>query len=72
MKSKLETNEKFLSFDQLEDRTGIKVSTWRVWAAQRRIPIVRLGRRIKMRESDLEKFVEANTVPALAERNTAR
>jgi predicted DNA-binding transcriptional regulator AlpA len=64
-----ESAEKLLSFHELEDRTGIKVQTWRAWAAQRRFPVVHLGRRIKMRESDLQKFVAANTTPALPERD---
>lgn len=60
--------EKLLSFSDLENLTGIKVATWRSWASGRRIPVVRLGRRIKLRESDLQKLIESNLVPALPER----
>ncbi len=59
--------EKLISFEEAQQLTGIKIATWRSWAAQRRIATVRLGRRIKLRVSDLERFVEANTVPARPE-----
>lgn len=60
--------EKLISFEEAQQLTGIKIATWRSWAAQRRIASVRLGRRIKLRVSDLEKFVDAGTIPALPER----
>jgi len=60
--------EKLISFEEAQQLTGIKIATWRSWAAQRRIATVRLGRRIKLRVSDLEKFVDAGTIPALPER----
>jgi len=41
--------EKLFSFQELEPLTGIKVVTWRAWAARRLFPIVRLGRRVKVR-----------------------
>lgn len=60
--------EKLLSFEEAQALTGIRVSTWRAWSAQRRIPIVRLGRRLKIREHDLQKLIDSNVVPALPER----
>jgi excisionase family DNA binding protein len=59
--------QKLYSLAEVAAITGIKEVTWRVWAAQRRVPIVRLGRRIKIRESDLERFISENFVPALRE-----
>jgi excisionase family DNA binding protein len=61
--------DRLISFEQAQSLTGIKVSTWRAWAASRKIPVVRLGRRIKLRESDLEKLVEASLVPARPDRS---
>jgi excisionase family DNA binding protein len=61
--------DRLISFEQAQSLTGIKVSTWRAWAAIRKIPVVRLGRRIKLRESDLEKLVEASLVPARPDRS---
>ena len=60
--------EKLISFEEAQQLTGIKIATWRSWAAQRRIATVSLGRRIKLRVSDLEKFVDARTIPAAPER----
>jgi excisionase family DNA binding protein len=56
--------EKLLSFSDAEILTGMKVPTWRAWTAARRTPVVRLGRQIKLRESDLQKLIESNVVPA--------
>jgi excisionase family DNA binding protein len=61
--------EKLHSFSDAENLTGIKVSTWRAWAAARKIPVVRLGRRIKLRESDLQKLIDSSLVPARPERD---
>jgi excisionase family DNA binding protein len=56
--------DKLLSFQEAQDLTGIKVPTWRAWAAARKVPVVRLGRRVKVRETDLQKLIESNLVPA--------
>jgi excisionase family DNA binding protein len=61
--------DKMHSFDELEKQTGIKVQTWRKWAARRLFPVVRLGRRVKIRESDLQRFIDARVVPAAPERD---
>ena len=60
--------EKLFSFEEAETLTGIKVSTWRAWTARSRVPVVRLGRRVKLRESDLQKLIDSNTIPAPPER----
>jgi excisionase family DNA binding protein len=60
--------DKLVSFKDAEALTDIKVQTWRAWAAQRKFPVVRLGRRVKIRESDLQKLIEPSLVPAAPER----
>lgn len=60
--------ERLISFAEAEEITGIKQTTWRAWAARRRVPVVRLGRRVKLRESDLQKLIESNLIPAVPER----
>jgi len=60
--------EQLYSFEEAAALTGIKVPTWRAWAARRKIPVVRLGRRIKLRESDLKKLIESSLIPARIER----
>ena len=59
--------ERLFGFRELEERTGVKVPTWRLWAAQRRIPIVRIGRLVKVKESDLMRFIDAGYMPAARE-----
>ena len=63
-----------MSVDQLHDLEsagrmlgGVALSTMRRWAAQRRIPIVKLGSRVMVRESDLQKLIEANSIAANGE-----
>ena len=41
---------------------GLSIYTLRSWTSQRKIPFVRLGRRILMRRQDLEDFVTASLV----------
>jgi hypothetical protein len=59
--------EKHYSLTELEILTGYKLATWRKWVLLRKIPVVRFGRRIKVRESDLKKLLDAHYVPALPE-----
>ena len=40
----------------------LSVYTLRAWVYQRRIPFVRLGRRILLRREDIEKLVNKNLV----------
>lgn len=56
--------EKLLRVDEYADRTGMKVVTIRSWIAKRRITFVRLGRSIRIPESELSRLISENTVPA--------
>ena len=42
----------------------ISLHTMRAWIFQKRIPFVRLGRRVLLRRSDLEEFVNRNVIEA--------
>jgi excisionase family DNA binding protein len=55
---------RLLSLVDLETRSSLSRHTWRAWIRQRRLPHVRLGRRIFVREADYEAFVRAGLVPA--------
>ena len=55
---------KLLNLRVVADRTGLGVSTIRRWASQRRIPTVRLGRRVFVDEDDLNKLIDARREPA--------
>ena len=45
---------------------GISPITLRRWIALRKVPAVRLSRRVLLREPDIEKIIQDRTVPAEA------
>ena len=42
----------------------LKTPTIRAWVLGRKIPFVRVGRRVLVRRRDLEQLIESSTVPA--------
>ena len=57
-----------LRVDESADRLGMKVVTIRSWIAKRKIGFVRLGRSIRIPESEISRLISENTVPARAPR----
>lgn len=57
-----------LSVADLEARSGVSRHTWRSWLRARRLPAVRLGRRLLVTEEDFRAYVAQNRVPAHEER----
>ena len=55
---------KLLSLREVQKIVPVGLGTLRRYASQRRIPVVRIGRRVFVAESDLEKLVEARREPA--------
>jgi excisionase family DNA binding protein len=53
-----------LSVMEAAQQAGVSVFTMRAWIRQRRIAHVRLGRRVLIAMSDLERFIEMNRVEA--------
>ena len=51
------------------NKTGLSQACLRRWIAERRIGYVRLGRAIRITNSEIERIVIAGTVPARVERN---
>ena len=47
------------------ERLDLKEVTIRSWMEQRKIGYVRLGRRVAIFESEIERIIEQGTVPAL-------
>jgi excisionase family DNA binding protein len=43
---------------------SLREGTLRVWIAARRIPVVRLGRAVRIPEKAVEDLIAANTIPA--------
>ena len=55
-----------LALDEVADRLRLSLHTVRRWASVRRLPIVKLGRRVLVSENERLKLVDARTVPAHA------
>jgi excisionase family DNA binding protein len=45
---------------------GLSENAIRMWIGQRRLPVVRLGRAVRLRREDLEKMIERNREEAIA------
>ena len=58
-----------LSLHACAELTGRKLSTWRKDVLLRKIPVVRIGRQIRVRRSDLEKLLARGFRPALVSGN---
>lgn len=56
--------ERLLNVKQAGEKLSISVHTVRAWVKERRLPHVRLGRRIAFRPEALEAFVKTNTIEA--------
>jgi excisionase family DNA binding protein len=53
-----------LNVAEAAEMCHLKVSTIRRWIFNRRLPFVKLGRRVLLRSSDIEALIEQNIVPA--------
>lgn len=58
------TSGKLLRLSECAERTGLKVSTWRAKILRREIPYHKIGRAVRVAESDLLALIEAGRVPA--------
>ena len=61
-----------LDADQVAARLGCSLRLVRQFSAERRIPFVKVGRLTRFKPSDVESFVEANTVREIHWDNEAR
>jgi excisionase family DNA binding protein len=53
-----------LTVPQAAEALSLKSSTIRAWVAQRKLPVVRCGRAIRIFVVAVAEFIERNTVPA--------
>lgn len=51
----------------LEAESGVSRYTWRAWIRERRVPHVKLGRRVFVARADFERFLRAGRVEARPE-----
>ena len=61
----VEENQSLLSARQAANMLGIKLSTLRKWTYQRRIPCIRLGRRVLYDPKALKRIIRAGEQRAL-------
>lgn len=60
--------DRLLSVEAASERMGLKPVTLRLWLSQRKLARVKLGRRVFIPESEVQRLIERNTIPALPER----
>jgi excisionase family DNA binding protein len=60
--------ERLLTVREAAARTGHKEATWRAWILLRKVPYHKVGRSIRIAESDLTRLIEESRVPAKASR----
>ena len=61
------TSQEYLSAAELEMRTGVRESTWRLWIRQGKIPHVKLGKRLLISLQDFQQFMQEHHHPAEAQ-----
>jgi len=57
---------RLLTIQAAADRLGISPKTCYEWVYERRLPVVRLGRCLRIPDVELEKLIEDATIPAVA------
>lgn len=58
-------DQSFLTIRQAAESSGLGVSTIRLYIRKRELRAQRVGRRVLIKRSDLEKFVEANPIATI-------
>ena len=59
---------KLFTLQECSELTGHTVATWRAWVLHRKVPFYKIGRSIRIAESDLQSIIERSLVPALGGR----
>lgn len=58
-----------MNFKEGAKELGLSIHTLRLWTRQRKIPFVRLGRRVLLRRGDLENLVDRNLIEAKGDKD---
>jgi excisionase family DNA binding protein len=61
----LSSGDRLLTLGQCEELTGRKKATWRKDVAERRIPVVRLGRLVRIPLSSVQALIRDGFTPAI-------
>jgi excisionase family DNA binding protein len=51
---------RLLTLQEAAERTGTSVRWWRSAVFEKRLPVVRLGRLVRISENDLEDYIRSN------------
>ncbi len=51
--------EKLMGIKDISEMLGVSVSTLYKWVSEKKIPFVKIGRLVKFRQSDIEKYLDA-------------
>jgi len=62
--------EKLFTADEVREALKVKMPTIRSWIHQGRLPVVRAGRSVRIRESVLNKIIEEGLDAVKVENNT--
>jgi excisionase family DNA binding protein len=57
-----------LTVAQAAERLGMKPATIRMWIAKRKLAHVKLARAVRVPESEVERMIWENTIPARVDR----
>ena len=63
-----EMSADLLGVAEAEAATGVSRWTWRRWAYDGKVSSVKLGRRLLIPTTEIERLIEANTRPRLVEK----
>jgi excisionase family DNA binding protein len=66
----MEKHTELISILEAARRLGLRPVTIRQWAAARKCARVKLGRRVLIPASEIDRLIEAATIPALPDRQT--
>lgn len=55
---------RLLTLREASERTGHRESTYRAWILKRKLPYYKVGRSVRIAETDLERLLEGSRIPA--------
>ena len=61
-------SSELISIEDASRRLGLRPVTVRAWAAARKLARVKLGRRVLIPASEIDRLIERSTIPAVPER----
>lgn len=63
---------KLLTIREAAERTGHRESTYRAWVLHRKLPVYKVGRSVRIAETDLEQMIQHARIPAKEEHRHER